>query len=113
MKTFIQFSIIISTLCIFSSCLKRSTVKVSVMKQSQGQPAVIASGQGVLMRNTKNQDDFYMELASAQGIAIFDEVKPGEYKISAEVWDGSKGLSDETIIQVKNGKDVDAQLLLE
>lgn len=103
------FLLIAFSLSVFS-CKKTGSLSVTVNKQSAGQPAEIAAGALVVV---KNNERTYGADASAEGKALFDEVVPGAYTVSSEVFDGTGMLVDEELITVPKGKNVDVKLLLE
>jgi hypothetical protein len=95
------------------SCEKAGTITVTVKKQSTGQPIQIGDSIIVLVKNTSNTSKFYMQLTSSQGVAVFDNVDNASYRISSEMWDGSRGLYDERVVEMKNGKHLDIDLLIQ
>ena len=114
MKTRIVTSLIfIALTCSFLSCKKSGILTVNVERQSTGQPIVIADSVTVLVKNTANNSKFYLGLTSNDGVAIFNQVDNGNYEVSSQVWDGSKGLTDIETLEIKNGKSVTIDLLLQ
>ncbi len=105
--------LLVSTVLLVSSCKKTGTITVTVKKQSIGQPIEIADAVTVLMVNTSDSLKFDLELSSAQGVAIFHNVENANYKISSQKWDGTKELYDQKIVEVKDGKSITVDLLLQ
>lgn len=95
------------------SCKKTGSLTVTVNKQSAGQPAEIASGVTVLLRSISDSTRFYMERTSNLGLAKFDDIRQDSYRVSSQVWDGSAGLYDEDVVDVRAGTNKDVVLLLQ
>ena len=81
--------------------------------QSVGQPVVIGANVGVLLQRVPDSSNFQIKGTSSQGVASFEKVADGTYKVSAQYWDGSKGLVDSKLVQVENGHDAATTLLLQ
>ena len=111
MKTCERFVVVVFLLMLVS-CNKTSTVTVNIKQQSAGQTAIVSVGVNVLIVNTSNTHDFDIDTTSTQGTVAFSNTKAGSYRVSSEVWDGSKYLQDSTFIQLKDGKSADVNLLL-
>lgn len=107
-----RYCFIAFLLLLACSCNKTSTVTVNVQQQSAGQPVKVSVNLAVLLLNISNRNDFKIATTSSAGAAVFNDVHAASYVVSAQIWDGSKVLTDSAFIEVKNGKSVEAGLLL-
>ena len=84
MKITFKHQILFLLLISISACKKTATVTVSVNMQSVGQPVVIGANVGVLLQRVPDSSNFQIKGTSSQGVASFEKVADGTYKVSAQ-----------------------------